>query len=112
MTNEQAVGRRSRRTAVEVEQVVKALEDSGLNRSQFCRREGLALATLNQYLKRVRGEARSGLVAVELRDAQVGNGGAGGSGLVIVLPGGLRIEVRPAFDEGTLQRLVQVLETR
>ena len=112
MTNEQGVVRKSRRTAAEVEEVVKAFEDSGLNRSQFCRREGLALATLNQYVKRVREESTGGLVAVELRGTRVGSDHEASNSLAVVLPNGRRIEVSQAFDELTLQRLVHVLETR
>jgi len=112
MTDEQVV-RRPRRTQAEVEQIVCAFEESGLNRSQFCQREGLKLMTLNRYLKRVRGEANRpvnrNLVPVELREAMLGTNG-GGCGLVVVLAKGRRIEVGASFDEATLQRLVQVLE--
>jgi len=108
MTTEAGIVPKRRRTAAEIEQVVREFEDSGLNRSQFCRREGLALITLNRYLKRVRGEQVSsgGLVAVE-----IGGGTHEGGGLAVVLSGGRRIEVGAGFDASLLRRLVQALET-
>ena len=112
MTDERrAVGKR--RTAVEIEQIVAAFADGGLNRSQFCQRQGLTLGTLNRYLKKLRGEGGSGtasgrLVTVELSAA--GGKRDSGCGLALVLGGGRRIEVEAGFDASALQRLVQTLE--
>src|SRR5260370_23344557 len=39
----------------EIEQIVCEFESSGLNRSQFCRRQGLTLGVLNRYLQRRAG---------------------------------------------------------
>lgn len=71
MTDEQGVVRKSRRAPAEIEQIVSEFEVSGLNRSQFCRRQGLTLGTLNRYLKRLRagsncGASTAALLAVEL----------------------------------------------
>lgn len=41
-----------RRTPAEIEQIVSGFESSGLNRSQFCRGQGLTLGVLNRYLQR------------------------------------------------------------
>jgi len=69
MTDGAGAAHKGRRTPVEIEQVVGAFAGSGLNRSQFCRREGLTLGTLNRYLKRASaataGRSEVGLVAVE-----------------------------------------------
>jgi hypothetical protein len=115
MTEEQGVVRKRRRTSAEIQQIVSEFNGSGLNRSQFCRRQGLTLGTLNHYLERMQGErtnsgSHGGLVAVELRGMKLGQEREA-SGLAVVLSGGRRIEVGAAFDGATLQRLVQTLET-
>lgn len=110
MDEQQAVGVKRRRTSAEIEQIVAEFADCGLKRSEFCRRQGMTLGTLNRYLKRLRpgsssGAANSQLVAVELARGREGDGG-----LVMILSGGRRIEVGAGFDVSTLQRLVQALE--
>jgi hypothetical protein len=114
MTSEQVVIRKRRRTVAEIKQIVSAFAGSGLNRSQFCRQQGLVLGTLNSYVKRVREESidalgEGGLVAVELREMRPSGDRASG-GLAVRLASGRRIEVGAGFDGLTLQRLVQVLE--
>lgn len=112
MTEEGGVHKR--RTPAEIEQVVGAFAESGLNRSQFCRREGLTLGTLNRYLKRMKeagtGANKNSLVPVELCAIPVGASGEAGCGLTVVLRGGRRIEVGRAFEEPVLRRLLYVLE--
>ena len=71
MNDETEVRAQRRRSAALIEQIVAGFADSGLNRTEFCRRHGMGLGTLNRYLKQRReesdaGEAHSGLVAVEL----------------------------------------------
>jgi len=114
MTEEQGVVHKRRRTAAEIEQVVAAFGGSGLNRSQFCRREGLTLGTLNRYLKlRSEASSRSGednLVAVELCAPPLAVRSEAGGGLTVVLRGGRRIEVGQDFAEAVLRRVVYVLE--
>jgi hypothetical protein len=115
MTDEQGVVRGRRRTPVEIQQIVRAFAGSGVNRRQFCQRQGLSLGTLNRYLKRMQGESagsvsNAGLVAVEVRDMKRETAGDAVCGLAVVLSGGRRIEVGTTFDGPTLQRLVQTLE--
>jgi hypothetical protein len=115
MTDEHSAGKR-RRTAAELEQIVREFDSSGLNRSQFCRLKGLTWAVLHRYLRRLqkqggRDASREGLIAVELADKQLGGERSGGCDLAVVLGRGRRIAVSPGFDAVTLQRLVQVLET-
>ena len=38
-----------KRTAEEVERMLKGYEESGLSRQQYCRREGIAVTTLDYY---------------------------------------------------------------
>ena len=115
MTNEQTVVGKRRRTPAEIEQIACEFESSGLNRSQFCRRQGLNLGVLNRYLQRrhaASGIANGdGLVAVELAGKKPGVERAVSCGLAVVLARGRRIAVSAGFDAVTLQRLVQVLET-
>jgi len=115
MTEKHIAGKR-RRTAAELEQIVREFECSGLNRSQFCQLKGLTWAVLNRYLRRLqardgKGASREGLIAVELADHRLGAEGSGSGGLAVVLGRGRRIAVSPGFDAVSLQRLVQVLET-
>lgn len=116
MTDEQSVVGKRRRTPAELEQIVGEFESSGLNRSQFCRGQGLTLGVLNRYLRRRHaasgsGGSGDGLVAVELAGKKLGAEGAANCGLAVVLARGRRIAVSAGFDAATLQRLVQVLET-
>jgi len=113
MSNETGVTLQQRRTRSEIAQIVAQFADSGLNRSEFCRRHGLGLGTLNRRLKRMRGSnttASDGLVAVELAGSELANECSDGGGLSVVLSGGRRIEVSAGFDAPTLQRLVALLE--
>ena len=113
MTSEPGIAGKRRRTAAEIETIVRAFENSGLNRSQFCRQHGLTLGVLNRWLRRLqaggcgRGSG-DGLIAVELAGAR--REPASNSSLAVVVGGGRRIAVSPGFDAATLQRLVQVLE--
>jgi hypothetical protein len=115
MTEEQGAVVKRRRTASEIEQIVREFKNSGLNRSQFCRRQGLTMGVLSRYLWRLQGSSGSGasdgLVAVELAGQKRSGDGAGSCGLAVVLAKGRRIAVSAGFDAGTLRRVVQVLET-
>jgi hypothetical protein len=111
----QVIDVRRRRSPAEAEHLVAAYEASGLSQVEFCRQQGLSLATLARYRKRQRhaqGEAATGnrWLAVEVCGvtAAVGNGTT--SGLAIALPGGQRIEVGRGFDAHTLVQLLGVLE--
>jgi hypothetical protein len=115
MTDQQGVVGKRRRTPAEIEQIVSGFESSGLNRSQFCRGQGLTLGVLNRYLQRrhaAGGNAASGdgLVAVELAGEKQWAESGGSCGLAVVLSKGRRIAVSAGFDAGTLVRVVQVLE--
>ena len=51
MKEEQGRVVKRRRTAAEIERIVREFKNSGLNRSQFCRQQGLTLGVLNRYLR-------------------------------------------------------------
>src|SRR5262252_8082743 len=103
MTSEPGVAEKRRRTAAEIEQIVRAFENSGLNRSQFCRQQGLTLGVLNRWLRRLQAGGGGGgngdrLIAVEVagkrRDAEP----AGSCGLAVLVGRGRRIAVSAGFD--------------
>ena len=111
MSEEQVVGARRRRSRAEVEQLVAEHAASGSSRVEFCQERGLALGTLARYLKRSRQAQREAIgasrwLAVELS----GPGQTAGSGLVVALSSGRRIEVGRGFDANTLEQLVRLLE--
>jgi hypothetical protein len=95
--------------------LVKAYEASGLSKVEFCRQQGLSLATLARYRKRQRqaqeeGAGKNRWLRVEVSGAAMGNGTP--SGLTIALGEGRRIEVGCGFDRPTLVQLLSVLEGR
>ena len=111
----QGIEVRRRRSRAETEQVVSAYESSGLSQVEFCRRQGLSLATLARYRKRQgqrQGQAATGnrWLAVEVSGISVALESATPSGLTIALPGGRRIEVGRGLDAPTLLQLLGVLE--
>lgn len=74
---------------------------SGLSRAAFCRDRNLSLDKMRYWEKRIReldGEDTEGFAQVTTP----------GSGIRLVLPGGLRVEVDPCFDEATMQRFLKV----
>ena len=114
MSEEQVPVRRPRRSALAIQQLVEEFVESGLGASEFCRRHGVVLNTLNRYLRKRReaGSAGAGgaLVAVELSGASPLPGQDTSSVLAVVLSPKRRIEVGKGFDAATLARLVTVLE--
>ena len=104
---------RRRRSRAEAGQLVAEYEASGLNRVEFCRKQGLSLATLARYRKRqAQGSPATGNRWVEVKESAcrpVQEGGAS-SGLAVALRSGRRIEVGRGFDAHTLAQLLDVLE--
>ena len=105
-----------RRTRAEVQQLVAEFVSTGMRRSEFCQSRGLSLNTLDRHLKKMRWKRRrkaifSGrLVPVELAARLLPNQHEPSCGLVVVLPGGRRIEVHSDFDTSTFERLMGILE--
>jgi hypothetical protein len=114
---EQGITQKQRRSRAEVQRLVEEFKRSGMKRSQFCRQRQLALSTLKRHLASesaataTRHRACSRLVPVEvLKSRGKPPTAARGGGVAIVLAGGRRIEVQPAFDPQTLNHVVQLLE--
>ena len=109
----QVVDVRRRRSRAEAEQLVAEYETSGLRQVEFCREQGLSLATLARYRKR---QAQDGpapgnrWLPVEVSVARPALGGPASSGLAVALPSGRRIEIGRGFDAHTLAQLMGVLE--
>ena len=82
-------------------------ESSGLRPSEFRRKHGLALSTLQRGLKRRRSEVGGPsegnlLVEVKVAGSKGEGSGPGICALEVVLAEGRRIEVRRNFDAETL----------
>jgi len=109
----QVVEVRRRRSRAEAGQLVAEYEASGLNRVEFCRSQGLSLATLARYRKRqAQGSPAAGNRWVEVKESagHPALGGPASSGLAVALRSGRRIEIGHGFDAHTLAQLLDVLE--
>lgn len=109
-----------RRGRGEIERLVVLYRSSGMGRSEFCRSHGMALSTLDRYVKKQQNEQRqagsnsierSRLVPVELAAAMpsIAAGELCNSPMVLLI-NSRRIEVRRGFDAETLAQVVTVLE--
>ena len=104
---------RRNRSRAEADQLAVEYEASGLSQKEFCQQKELSLKTLGRYLTRYRKQRAQGnephkpqrFVAVEVAGPR-----CGGGELTVLLSGGLRVEVKPGFDTGTLRQLIVVLE--
>jgi hypothetical protein len=117
MTAKTQLSAPKRRTRAEVQQLVAEFASSGMRRSEFCRSRSLSFGTLNRHLMKRRWKRRGRpvssagrLVPVELAAKKSPTEPESNCGLVLVLPGGRRIEVHPDFDTNTFERLVSALE--
>ena len=109
-----ASGRQHRRhrNREEADQLAAEYEASGLSQAEFCQQKDLPLKTLGRYLTRYRKQSGRGhepnqpqrFVAVEVARPHCGGE------LNVLLPSGLRVEVKPGFDAGTLRQLIAALE--
>jgi hypothetical protein len=106
----QTVEIRRRRSPQEIQELLVRFESSGLSRVEFCKAQGVSLASLARYRKRHAHNAPptgTRLVAVEVMSLRSASEHAG---LAVAVRGGRRIEVRRGFDARTLAQLVGVLE--
>jgi transposase-like protein len=95
-----------RRSAEEIAALVKGYLDSGATRSEYCRRVGIAVGTLDNYRRRQsQGQGQGGLVRVTLERAT-----APEIGFTLVLGNGRRIESGWKFGDAELARLIRVAE--
>jgi hypothetical protein len=114
VSEKQEVQVRRRRSQEEVQRLTIEFEASGLQLMEFCRKHGLAPSTLQRRLKKrrlgnVQPKQDNWLVAGAIAEANGNKNARGSCALQVVLSRGLRIEVWPDFDSGTLERLLSVL---
>ena len=103
-----------KRTAEEVEVLLKGYEESGLSRPAYCRREGIPVTTFDYYRQRGtrkagaqrRATTASGLVKVKVEACAE----QGQSVFTLVLGNGRRIESGWNFGEADLARLIRIAE--
>jgi transposase-like protein len=114
LSDKQKIQVRRRRSREEVERLEIEFEESGLRLMEFCRKHGVPPSTLQRHLKRrrlgnVQAKQENRLAAVVLAPTNGNKDARGACALQVVLSSGLRIEVLPDFDSGTLERLLSVL---
>lgn len=84
---------------------------SGLTRTEFCRRIGIPVSTLDYYRRREgqrhRPSNQQQLIRVEVEAPQQG---PAQSRFTIILTNGRRIETPSQFDEAALTRLIRIAE--
>ncbi len=81
---------------------------SGLSALAFCRRAGLAPASLYAWRRRLRNEATFAEVTMTADREATADAGE----IELRLPGRRSIAVRPGFDRRTLLDVLEVLEAR
>jgi transcriptional regulator with XRE-family HTH domain len=95
-----------RRSAEEVEQVVRQYRASGLSQREFSEQTGIKLSSLGRYLRRdSRSETPQPLVRVKLETPVEPD-----SGFVLMLGNGRRIACGWAFSDTALARVIRVAE--
>jgi hypothetical protein len=94
-------------------EVVEEYERSGLTQAEYVARRGVALSTLQSWLRRSRAQ-RTGpvrLLPVEVAPKLPPTMSAteGSAALEVVIPGGVRLAVAPGTDVGYVAQLVEAL---
>jgi hypothetical protein len=89
------------------EEVARLLDDfrnSGLTRTEYCRRNGITVRTLDYY--RRRGTRSPSLVRVKVEERPESTGS-----LSVLLSNGRRVLCSPNFQEADLVRLIRIAES-
>jgi transposase-like protein len=96
-------------------EVVEEYERSGLTQAEFVARRGVALSTLQSWLRRWRAQRPGAvrLLPVEVEPTPGPEKAAleGSAPLEVVLPRGVRLCVAPGTDVGYVAQLVEALRT-
>lgn len=94
---------------------VKALQQSGLSRAEYCRQHKLSYHALAYWQRKLSGLGSSGSILVPV---PLGHGLSQSfprpdrEALRVILPGRLSVEVGDTFSPATLLRLLATLENR
>jgi hypothetical protein len=94
---------------------VKALQQSGLSRAEYCRQHKLSYHALTYWQRKLSGSGSSGSTLVPVT---ISHGlsqafpRSDRAALKVILPGRLSVEVGDTFSPATLLRLLTALENR
>jgi len=95
---------------------IKALNESGLSRAEYCRRQKLSYHALNYWQRKFtkKGPQALKLVPITVPTVSVAVAGSriGDAGLKILLPGKIAIAVADNFSPATLVKLLNILGAR
>jgi hypothetical protein len=92
---------------------VRQWHGSGLSIAEFCRQQKLAAASFYNWRRTLAqrdAEATEFVPVRVLAEPVPAPSASAAAGLELVLDGGRRLRVGPAFDDATLRRLLAVLE--
>ena len=84
---------RTRRTGAQWSEIIRRFESSGQSTSEFCRREGLALSSLQRWRRQLGSSAAAAFVELEPTTAASAQPGTGWS-LEVTLPNGVGLQFR------------------
>jgi hypothetical protein len=96
----------AKRSPEEIQRMLTGYRESGMNRTDYCRSQGIPVTTLDYYLHREALRARPRLAKVTVTaDAPDLT-----KDFALVLRNGRRIESTWNFSEGDLSRLIRIAE--
>jgi len=105
-----------RKTPEQWARLVEEYEASGQSQRRFCAEHGIGQSSLRYWRRRLEQRAGAGdaqaspgvrLVALKVPDDAPA---LADSGLVVVSPRGVRVQIARGFDAGTLARMLATLE--
>jgi len=92
-------------------EVVEEYERSGLTQAEYVARRGVALSTLQAWLRKWRAQRPGPVRLLPVEVAPTPPPGKGSGGLEVVVPSGVRLYVAPGTDVGYVAQLVEALRT-
>jgi transposase-like protein len=90
-------------------EVVEEYERSGLTQAEFVARRGVALSTLQSWLRRWRAQRPGPVRLLPVEVAPTPPPAKGSAPLEVVVPGGVRLCIASGTDVGYVARLVEAL---
>lgn len=102
-----------RRTAEEVEQLLRGFQESKLSRQEYCQRAGVPVTTLDYYRQRTKRKESASSKGVASRLVQVkleACSPQAGSGFTLILTNGRRIKSGWDFVDAEMGRLIRIVE--
>jgi hypothetical protein len=97
----------TRRSAEEIQHLLEEYRQSGEGRTEFCRRQGIPVTTLDYYVRRQKLKTRPRLTRVKLTAPAEPP-----AHFVLVLRNGRRIESGWNFRDTDLARLIRIAEAQ